>query len=419
MDSSKKSVQCIIIHFSLKSFFYFSFFYIFLFEAATFTFFCGKILLMDKKYLKKMIYAALFIILSTTAILVIFLLLTSKESDDAPGTEAGTEQQNENTETDRQAYAEKYRETVESQHYIIHALGGMNGTDNYINSIDPLRLIYAEGYRLFEADVSFTSDGKLVLAHSGQDNVWSKNDWTERLGQDYPFDDASGGDNSAGNVNNGDASASDASAGNASSDKSAAYDSEKHLCDYDTFMSFKIQKKYKATSFKELIEFMAEHDDMFVMIDGGERSYEDTKTFYSAILEETREVVSKMSIELSVPEEDLLNDVLGRMVVGGQTIEMLDAVKEVYDFPLINFYYNSNEKREGELCKPIDFIHYCDANGVSSFSVAKEVYDQQTAEALEKSTLMSFVFTVNDPAEEARINAYGADIIGTDFLWDE
>ena len=114
-----------------------------------------------------------------------------------------------------------------------------------------------------------------------------------------------------------------------------------------------------------------------------------------------------------------MRDVLGRMVVGGQTIEMLNAVKEVYDFPLINFYYNSNEKREGELCKPIDFIHYCDDNGVSSFSVAKDVYDQQTAQALEKSTLMSFVFTVNDPAEEARINAYGADIIGTDYLWDE
>ena len=159
---------------------------------------------------------------------------------------------------------------------------------------------------------------------------------------------------------------------------------------------------------------------MFVMIDGGERSYQDTKTFYSAILEETREALDELYIEITSSEENnMLDDVLGRMVVGGQTIEMLNAVKEVYDFPLINFYYNSNDKREGELCKPIDFIHYCDDNGVSSFSVSKDVYDQITAEELEKSTLMSFVFTVNDPAEEARIKAYGADIIGTDFLWDK
>ena len=350
---------------------------------------------MEKNYLKKMIYTALFIVLAVTAVLIIFL----KTRKTPEGTkEAKKTQEIERTEEsegakDPREYAERYRKTVESQRYIIHALGGMNGTDNYINSIDPLRLIYAEGYRLFEADVSFTSDGRLVLAHSGQDNVWSQSDWKDRLGQDYPFDDASEGDTT---------------------------ETDKHLCDYDTFMSFKIQRKYKATSFKELVSFMAEHTDMFVMIDGGERSYEDTKTFYSAVLNETREVVSELSAESTVDEENkMLDDVLSRMVVGGQTIEMLNAVKEVYDFPLINFYYNSDEKREGELCKPIDFIHYCDANGVSSFSVAKEVYDQQTAEALEKSTLMSFVFTVNDPAEEARIKAYGADIIGTDYLWDE
>ena len=381
--------------------------------------------------MKKMIYISVFIILAATAILVLFLLSrgssaeeskadistesisdkvadsasdknsqsSSDENDESSSDENGTSstnQSDDNGSFDPRSYAERYRKTVESQKYIIHALGGMNGTDKYINSIDPLRLIYAEGYRLFEADVSFTSDGKLVLAHSGRDNIWTKSDWEDRLGQDFPFESESGSE----------------------SESVTAYD--KHLCSYDTFMNFKIQKKYKATSFKELVIFMAEHDDMFVMIDGGERSYQDTKTFYSAILEETREALDELYIESTSSEENnMLDDVLGRMVVGGQTIEMLNAVKEVYDFPLINFYYNSNDKREGELCKPIDFIHYCDDNGVSSFSVSKDVYDQITAEELEKSTLMSFVFTVNDPAEEARIKAYGADIIGTDFLWDK
>ena len=357
---------------------------------------------MEKEFLKKMLYTAICIILATTAILLVFLLKNKGSSKNRTETTSG----NKKTVTkklSKQEYAERYRKTVESQKYIIHALGGMNGTDRYINSIDPLRLIYAEGYRLFEADVSFTSDGRLVLAHSGQNNEWSRNDWEERLGQDYPFDEAT---------------STDATSSNAATTADSAVD--KHLCDYDTFMSFRVQKKYKATDFKELVTFMAEHTDMFVMIDGGERSYEDTITYYTAVLNETREAVSEFTADKSAEEESaILDDVLGRMVVGGQTIDMLNAVKEVYDFPLINFYYNSNEKREGELCKPIDFIHYCDANGVSSFSTAKEFYDQQTAEALDKSTLMSFVFTVNDHAEEARIKAYGADIIGTDFLWED
>ena len=50
--------------------------------------------------------------------------------------------------------------------YIMHALGGMDGKYSYTNSIDALERTYAEGYRLFEVDVSFTSDNKLVLAHS-------------------------------------------------------------------------------------------------------------------------------------------------------------------------------------------------------------------------------------------------------------
>ncbi|MBO5608886.1 MAG: hypothetical protein J5929_00735 [Eubacterium sp.] len=387
---------------------------------------------MENDYLKKMLYTALIIMLAATAVLVIYLLKQKKPAEkktveEKTATTSVTDTATSVTDTasdgdsitqgfsaaEKQEYAERYRKTVESQKYIIHALGGMNGTDNYINSIDPLRLIYAKGYRLFEADVSFTSDGRLVLAHSGQGNVWTKSDWKDRLGQDYPFDSSSKADSSMAEASMTDSSLIDSSTTDATS-------ADKHLCDYETFMGFRIQKKYKATSFRELVGFMAEHKDMFVMIDGGERSFEDTKAYYSAVLNETREEVRELSVGLTADEEDaILRDVLGRMVVGGQTIEMLNAVKEVYDFPLINFYYNSNEKREGELCKPIDFIHYCDDNGVSSFSVAKDVYDQQTAQALEKSTLMSFVFTVNDPAEEARINAYGADIIGTDFLWDE
>ena len=267
-----------------------------------------------------------------------------------------------------------YKSTVSSSEYIIHALGGMDGVDNYINSIDCLEKTYEAGYRLFEADVSFTSDGVLVLAHSGEKNVWSKNDWEKRLGQEYPFE--------SGTVPYG-------------------YDEEKHLATYKDFMAFKIQGKYKATSFAELLDFMETHMDMYVMVDAGGRSYEDTCVYYQEI----------------VKEADGRTDVLDRLIAGGQTTEMVKAAREAYNFPLINLYYSADDKREEIIYTPESFVKYCKDNDITSFSVAKEVYTQEVAEKLEDSGLISYVFTVNDSSEDKKLREYGADIIGTDYLW--
>ena len=279
-----------------------------------------------------------------------------------------------------------YRQTVESSEYIIHALGGMDGKKCYINSIDCLEKIYAAGYRLFEADISFTSDDVLVLAHSGENNIWSKNDWELRLGQPYPFAD---NDNNSDEYN---------------TDKSPqGYDIEKHLAPYEVFKTFKIQGEYKATTFAELLDYMEKHDDMYVMVDAGHRSYEDTLKYYKAI----------------VKEADGRIDVLNRLIAGGQTTEMVKAAREAYDFPLINLYFDKDEKREKEIYEPKDFVHYCEENDIISFSVAKEVYTKENAEVLSQSNLISYVFTINDLTEAKSFKDIGASIIGTDYLWEE
>lgn len=262
------------------------------------------------------------------------------------------------------------------ERYIIHALGGVNGK-SYINSIDTLEACYNAGFRLFEGDVSFTSDGVLVMAHSGENNEWSQNDWEQRLGQEYPFA--------------------------AESEVPEGYNEEKHLATYSDFMNFKIQGEFKATSFSEVLDFMETHTDMYLMVDAGSRSYEDTKIYYQEI----------------VRLANGRTDVLDRLIAGGQTTEMVKAAREAYDFPLINLYYDSDEKREEILSTPEKFVQYCKDNNISSFSVAKETYTEDVAKALEDSKLKSYVFTVNDVEEADRLRSYGADVIGTDFLWEE
>lgn len=59
---------------------------------------------------------------------------------------------------------------------IAHAGGGING-QNYSNSLEALNLNYAKGFRTFEIDFSWTSDGQLVCLH----------DWGKRFKKAFGF----------------------------------------------------------------------------------------------------------------------------------------------------------------------------------------------------------------------------------------
>ena len=182
---------------------------------------------MEKDILKLLKLIALFIVVSSTLIFILaYIYIHGAEIKQ----KRNAQSENINIEESSNYSAEKviadYQHTVDESKFIIHALGGMEEKHSYVNSIDCLETVYEAGYRLFEADISFTSDNVLVLAHSGENNIWSKNDWEKRLGQTFP------------------------------DSKSSAGNTEKNLCDYATFMNFKIQGKYKATDLSEIFDFM-------------------------------------------------------------------------------------------------------------------------------------------------------------------
>lgn len=259
---------------------------------------------------------------------------------------------------------QQYRDTVANSHYILHALGGINGTHSYTNSIDALRANYQDGYRLFEVDVSFTSDHHLVLAHSARDNTWKKIDWEKRLGQPY--------------------------------------DPEHPLATLEEFKAFRIQEQFQATTFAELLDFMEAHPDLFVMVDAGSRSYNDTVAFYQAIVAEAKG----------------RDAVLQHLIAGGQNTAMFHAARSVYDFPLYNLYYDTDDKREPALATPECFLSYCKENDILSYSVASNVYTEAVADALHNSDLIGYVFTVNDKSEAERLLTRTSTVVGTDFLRD-
>lgn len=52
---------------------------------------------------------------------------------------------------------------------IAHALGGVN-SKNYLNSKEAFEESYKKGFKFFEADISATTDGQMVLTHGGSVN---------------------------------------------------------------------------------------------------------------------------------------------------------------------------------------------------------------------------------------------------------
>ena len=103
-----------------------------------------------------------------------------------------------------------YKNTVKQSNYIRHALGGLD-TYQYLNTIEALENSYKKGFRLFEVDVRFTSDDKLVLTHG-----WEEVDYIERMG--------------------------------------ISYDEQNSIPTYKEFMNYKIQGRYSATSFNDFVK---------------------------------------------------------------------------------------------------------------------------------------------------------------------
>ena len=255
-----------------------------------------------------------------------------------------------------------YVNLLEDSAYCMHALGGIDD-HYYTNSIEALKESYEQGYRVYEADVRLTSDGYPVLVHD-----WKKNDYIKRIQEDWYLTVKP-------DIN------------------------QNYIPDLETFMNFKIQKDYTATSFKMLVEFMQEHPDMYVLIDAGYAGYEETYALYEGILRVCHD-----------------KSVLNRLITGGHTKGSVDAQQRLYEFPLINMYYALKDIKEFEFGTDQEWINYCEEVGATSYSTAYETYIQNDDEHLKEADLYTYVFTIDDEQTAKLCLKRGADIIGTNFI---
>ena len=167
---------------------------------------------------------------------------------------------------------------------------------------------------------------------------------------------------------------------------------------HDEFMSWRIQGRYQPLDFEMLADFIRAHPDTHVLADVWSQDFEGTKAVYTAMCE-----------ACGYDEA-----VLCRIIAGGHTQEMIRAVKEVYDFPILNLYF-SDEMIDDTFTQE-DFITYCKSQGIQSFSCADSYCTAERLAGFEGSGLISYVFTVDDPERARVLKTLGVDIVGSDVL---
>ncbi|MFD1363698.1 phosphatidylinositol-specific phospholipase C/glycerophosphodiester phosphodiesterase family protein [Lentibacillus salinarum] len=119
-------------------------------------------------------------------------------------------------------------------HLIAHAAGGIEG-NKYTNSKEAFLNSYENGYKLFEIDLSLTSDKRLVARHG----------WDKPFGQ--------------------------------------SFFRPSKVPEFNEFMNDPYYNKYTPMNFKMILDLLKEYPDIYVILDGKVKSPEDTKKLYEKV----------------------------------------------------------------------------------------------------------------------------------------
>lgn len=214
---------------------------------------------------------------------------------------------------------------------VIHALGEIEGYA-YTNSKEALEKSYSMGNTVFESDLILTSDNKLVACH----------DWNVGFQEDF---------------------------------------SEEKIPTKDLFMQVKIMEKYTPVSIDEIVEFMKENPEVYILT--------DTKYAESEYYElQFQEIVN------SAVDNDC-EDVLSRFIIQLYHPYMYQDIENIYHFT--NYVYTLyQEGYRGDAQEMEEYALFCRQNDIDVITMNADYYSDELLEICDRYGLQLFVHTVND-----------------------
>lgn len=240
-----------------------------------------------------------------------------------------------------------------SKNYMIsHAMGGIDGY-NYSNCLEGFQENYAEGHRIFEVDLEYTSDDRIVLWHH----------W------DRPF--------------------------------CSKYKKGKKPT-YEQFMNSKIYDRYTPMDLEALLRLMAEYPDIRIVT--------DSKYTKSSTVKKQFKTIVSTAKKLGV------SSVLDRLVVEIYTKEMFDVVDGVYHFKeyMMTLYKVFDKAPSSSKLKSM--ASFCQRKGIATIAMYADWWKSRYAGIIKSYGLDIALYTVNDAREARKYFDDGVNALFTDFL---
>lgn len=238
---------------------------------------------------------------------------------------------------------------------IAHALGGLDGKE-YLNSRESFLSMYNQGVRLFELDLSRTSDGVWVCRHN----------WNESMGQ--------------------------------------WEGTGKKVLTEKQFTSNKIYGKYTPMTLEDFLLLLKDYPDAFVMIDSKQYSVRN----YQMTLEDYCEYVE-------IAQAAGAGEVLDQIIPEIYSKAMFPGTAMIYSFP--SYIYSLWQKYSTEDLEEI--ASFCREKKIPAATIYWKYWSDEAEEIFEKQGIHLYVYTVNDRNQARKYIAAGAEGICTDFLTTE
>lgn len=248
---------------------------------------------------------------------------------------------------------------AESSAYIAHALGGVDSKE-YTNSKEAFEESITKGFRNFEADLEYSTEGELVLIHS-----WERATLKELFSMNVPED-------------------------NLETPLSTA-----------EFKAQKIYGKYTPLTFRELLLLMKEYPDMYLILDG---KYDDEDT----VRKEYRDIVKAA--------EEVDPELLKRLVPQIYNTRMYEWVMDAYDFRSMIFSWY---KYGAAGLEPEPLFDFCEERGIKVCAMKDALENALLDKEAFNRDLYIFVYTVNNEKDRERLFRNGVKGIYTDFLFED
>lgn len=263
--------------------------------------------------------------------------------------------QNEQENTDIVQKPESPKFSWKNYKAIAHALGEIDGID-YTNSKEAFLSSYEKGIRLFEMDLTQTSDGVWVCRHS----------WSQPMGQ--------------------------------------WQGEEKKILTAKEFLAQPLYGKYTPMTFEEFLIFLKDYPDAYVLLDSKQYSIRN----YRRTLEDYSEYI-KIAQNAGVQEvlKQLIPEIYNQVMFSGTAL--------LYEFP--SYIYSLWQEYSIEEIKKI--ADFCIEKKIPAVTVSYRYWTEEVQEIFESQGLLVYVYTVNEISEAKKFMESGVSGVCSDSLLDK